>query len=466
VGTRSRLRIAFASHLDVDFTPEPARAIAIWTFEVARRLSRDFGYEVLAFRSTGDELDAETVADGVRFCNIGQPSSYALKPLSTVDYLSKSEPFGDYLFGTSLYFPRWAFRIASALRRHSCDIVHLHNFVQAVPWIRLLNPDITIVLHMHCGWLMGMPLAMVRSHLAKVDLALGCSEFVSAGIRSRFPQFASKTRVIYNGVDLDLFNPATHHHNGTPRAKRILFVGRISPEKGLHVLLEATKLLVAELPNVELDIVGPAAPQSALSLALLAEPDVDPFHSPIASYMGAEYLVLLMERMPRRLLRTVAFNVRDVPQAGILKHYARADLVVNPSLSESFGMSLIEAMASGVPVVATRVGGMTEVVADGETGLLVNPSDPGALAEAMRRVLTDDSLAHAFGVAGRERAEAGFSWDGIAARYAELLRERPAAARVDIRVPVPAGIRRNGKPAATPPAEEQPASAATGRRLA
>jgi glycosyltransferase involved in cell wall biosynthesis len=95
-------------------------------------------------------------------------------------------------------------------------------------------------------------------------------------------------------------------------------------------------------------------------------------------------------------------------------------VLINPSFSESFGMSLVEAMASGKPVVATRVGGMTEIVDDGQCGVLVPRGDPHALADAILRVVSSDETRRQMGRSGRERAVSLYSWSQIAARMLTL----------------------------------------------
>jgi glycosyltransferase involved in cell wall biosynthesis len=123
--------------------------------------------------------------------------------------------------------------------------------------------------------------------------------------------------------------------------------------------------------------------------------------------------------------------LRDrVPSArGFVQHdelqrlYDRAAVVACPSRREGFGVACLEAMAHGRPVVATRVGGLQDLVVDGETGILVPPRDPSALRDALERLLGDPELRRRLGAAGRERARAHFSWDRVTdetlAAYAE-----------------------------------------------
>ena len=100
--------------------------------------------------------------------------------------------------------------------------------------------------------------------------------------------------------------------------------------------------------------------------------------------------------------------------------YRGADIVVVPSLSEAFGMATVEAMACGLPVVATDAGGLPEVVVDGETGLLVRRNDPRGLADALVRLAGDEQLRRRLGAAGRSRVEQLFSYDRIAVEVEEL----------------------------------------------
>jgi starch synthase len=108
--------------------------------------------------------------------------------------------------------------------------------------------------------------------------------------------------------------------------------------------------------------------------------------------------------------------------------------VVAPSLVESFGMPVAETMASGVPVVASRVGGLPELVIDGTTGLLVDPDNPAALSQAILRILDDRASAQAMGRAGRRRAEKLFAWEKIVETLLALYKELAQQSRDELAI--------------------------------
>src|SRR5207237_7413649 len=104
-----------------------------------------------------------------------------------------------------------------------------------------------------------------------------------------------------------------------------------------------------------------------------------------------------------------------VPNNELQGLYARAAVVACPSRREGFGVACLEAMAHGRAVVATDVGGLRDLVVDGETGIVVPPRDPAALREALATLLADRELRHELGAAGRDRARDRFSWDAATA---------------------------------------------------
>jgi glycosyltransferase involved in cell wall biosynthesis len=320
--------------------------------------------------------------------------------------------------------------VAWHLRRQRCDIVHVHQFSQYVPVIRALNRAVRIVLHMNCEWLSQLDRRTVRRRTRTADLVLGCSDYISQKIQERFPRLNGKVRTVYNGVHHMRFAPIQADSPARPTAApRLLFVGRVSPEKGIHVLLGAMRLLVRRYPGMHLDIVGGigSAPRDYI-VDLSDDPRVLGLAQFYDRTAGTGTYIGYLKRMCRDGLEgNVAFTGAVAYQT-VVDHYHRADILVNPSLSESFGMSVTEAMAAEKPVVATRVGGMVNVVDDGRTGILVDAADERGLADAIARLIEDPELRLRMGKAGRERVVRLFSWQqvsrSLAGEYEQLARNR------------------------------------------
>jgi spore coat protein SA len=305
--------------------------------------------------------------------------------------------------------------IALSIRGRKLDLVHVHNYSQFVPVIRALNPGVKIVLHMNCEWLTQLPHEEMARRVQMSDLVLGSSDYITQKIRERFPRYETRCQTVYNGVDVDTFKVAAGNGNGASipdHKKRLLFVGRVSPEKGVHVLLEAFAIAAAQDPQLELDIVGYVR---ALPIEFIVNASDEPQVSALAKFYEQDYGIVLKQLVPDHLANRIRF-LGPSPHNRIIAHYHGADILINPSYSESFGMSLVEAMATEKPVVATRVGGMTEIVDHGKSGLLVERGDPRGLAEAILYLARDSSLRREMGQRGRQRAEEIFAWPQVAAR--------------------------------------------------
>ena len=213
----------------------------------------------------------------------------------------------------------------------------------------------------------------------------------------------ARIAVVPCGVDLERFYPMDKEHARQQLALKdgdriILFVGRIEPLKGIDILISAAAQL-HEDENFRVLIVGGdqrAEAELATLRALAERLDID--HH--ISFVGA------------------------VPHEELPMYYNAADVCVVPSYYESFGLVAVEAMACGVPVVASRVGGLTSTISDGETGYLIPWRCPEPFAERLELLLDNDELRRSFGRAGREAVER-YRWanvaDAVAALYEELL---------------------------------------------
>jgi len=208
-----------------------------------------------------------------------------------------------------------------------------------------------------------------------------------------------KVTVIYNTVDLRLIDseaPVIISRNQNDFL--IGSVGQLHPSKGYDTLLKSMPQVIKEFPSVKLIIIGDG--------------------------IQREYLERLCSDLG--ISQRVSFRGRKMP-AEVLGFLKNIDLFVLASNWEGFGLALIEAMSSGKPVVATKVGGIPEIVEDGECGFLVPPGDPQALAEKVIYLLRNRDLATEMGKEGRKRVETLFSLDNMIVKleglYQDLLNQ-------------------------------------------
>jgi L-malate glycosyltransferase len=282
---------------------------------------------------------------------------------------------------------RQQLRFATYLRHNDIDIVHAYGFypiVFAVPVARLAGSRVVLASIRDSGdpWTGAQRLVQsCASGLAH------CVLVNAAAVRARLRPGGHGRRaiaVIRNGVDVDRFAPrppdaALRSTLGLPpRAPLVVAVSRLNPMKGIGDYLKAIAILAGRFDEARFVIVGDGASRRDL------------------------------EDQARRLglAERVVFTGTRLDVAAIL---SQATISVAPSLSEGLSNVVLESMAAGVPVVATRVGGTPEILEDGVTGLLVPPCDAPALAGAIGRLLEDETLARRLGEAARERAVTQFS---------------------------------------------------------
>ncbi len=417
------MKVAFVSQPFEDVVPPvEGGSLAIWIYQVARRLVPHC--DIVIYAKKGHDQSEQQWYENIEYRRFSVTfDERMLKPLKLLERVFRHPYPTRPVFSSRWFYPGYITKVAQDLRQQKCDIIHIFNFSQFVPVIRTANPDAKIVLHMQCEWLTQLDRAMIERRLRQVDLALGCSDYITAQIRRRFPQMAEKCRTVYNGVDVDYFVPVNGSDPGPQnKTKRLLFVGRVSPEKGVHVLLEAFHQVVEQYPQVHLDIAGPVAAAPFEYMVLVSG---DPLVSNLASfYRGifrrGEYGSYLQAYLPGVADRINFLG--PIPQPRLIELYQQADILINPSLTEAFGMSLVEAMASQVPVVATKVGGMTEIVGARGAGLLVAPGSAPALAQAIISLLRDDERRKIMGTGGRQQAAECYGWPQVAASVLEQYR--------------------------------------------
>ena len=386
-------------------------ALAIVNYEIGRRLARH--HEVVTYpKWVAGQKEVET-HEGVTYRRIPEGIDRALNGLklfNTRRLFNRGRPFRL----SPVYYAHYAREVARDIHERGCNLVHLHTVSNFITPIRRANPDARIVLHMHDHSLADFDPAVIGPRLSQATLILACSRFVADAIRRLHPETATRCHELYNGVDARFLKV-----DSDPAASStVLFVGRICPEKGVHVLLSAMSEVARAHAETSLSLVGPVD----LSPKEFVDPhERDPIFNGLTRYYsqpGAYHD--LISRDAGALGGRAVLHGR-VANSEIGSHYARAGIFVFPSLwHEPFGIPVIEAMAAGLPVVATRSGALPEVVLDGETGILVERGDAEGLARAIRTLLANPALRARMGAAGRRRVQQLFTWDRSVARLESL----------------------------------------------
>ena len=254
--------------------------------------------------------------------------------------------------------------------------LHFPQQLQFAADFRRAMPKAKIVLHMHQEQqLAQLNYDLLRKQLANIDAVVTVSDFVTDRARARFPERATAIHTIGNGVDVGRFLPDLQRNAVPPpsgKACRLLFVGRISPDKGVHLLIEAFDRIAREQPDLELTLIGKVGSLPFDLVSLLLADDTAALDSLRPFYGHSTWSWLTKEvlgqkssykhQLEARLSPQTAARVRFVGSVSLeelIRLYSQADLLVLPWIwRESYGLPVAESMASGVPVLAADCGGV------------------------------------------------------------------------------------------------------------
>lgn len=371
--------------------------------ELSAALARR-GHEVVVYTRRDDSALPDSVETGSGY-TVAHVAAGPARPLPKDELLQYMYGFARYLDTDWLGAPP--------------DVAHAHFWMSGLATQRAARPHrIPTVQTFHA---LGL---VKRAHQGVDDTSPGCRIGVEAVVARdadwvaatstdevfelvRMGRARSRTSVVPCGVDVDAFTP-DGPVAGRGDRPRIVSVGRLVPRKGFDTLIRA----LARVPDAELVIVG--GPDRS---PLADEPEARRLQE-LAGWLGVSDRVQLAGAITRDEMPAMLRS---------------ADVVACTPWYEPFGIVPLEAMACGVPVVATAVGGMRDTVVDGVTGRLVPPRDPEALAQALSSLLPDRRWRAALGTSGRERARTRYSWDRIAADteriYDKVVPSRRMAAR-------------------------------------
>lgn len=222
-------------------------------------------------------------------------------------------------------------------------------------------------------------------------VAIASRFMLAQAMRITHPSCWDRFAIVRCGIDISAMPTRRDHEVSADRPVHIVCVGRLSPEKGYSVLIDAVARLAGKGKRLTVDVVGDGPARDDVQLAIRE-----------AGLTGSIRLLGAM------------------PEARTLETIAEADMLVLPSFMEGLPVVAMEAMAIGVPVIASRVAGIPELIEDGVTGLTVTPADDAALASAMERLAEDGGLQRKFVAAGKEKVAADHSIGKTARRMKAL----------------------------------------------
>jgi phosphatidyl-myo-inositol alpha-mannosyltransferase len=285
-------------------------------------------------------------------------------------------------------------KIRSILREERIDVVHLHG--PLAPTLGLVAPDaaeelgIPVVGTFHSWFRRSLPYKIFRAPLQERLSRYAATIAVSvpaAEAHARY--FEAPWEIIPNGVDVDQFHPnGRRPPDAVKAAPRLLFLGRLDPRNGLDQVLAAMPRILDVFPRAELIVAGdgPLRP--------------------------------VYERQAQKLGQNVRFLGRVYEDRPAL--YGSSDLYLCPTNKASFGITLLEAMACGTPIIGSNICGFRELVAGGKT-LLIPPDDSSAWADAVVHLIGDPSLRAEMSAWGLKKA-ARYSWTDVSARVLQVYR--------------------------------------------
>lgn len=303
------------------------------------------------------------------------------------------------------------FRIWKLLRQLRPDIVHTRNLTSIEAQVPALLAGVPVRIHGEHGWDIADPKGDVRKYQILRRVIGACiHRFIplSSELKNYLIQKVGipdrKITMICNGVNLACFAPLPDRHERDESAPFVfLTVGRLEKIKGHRYLIESLGLLKQEMGDID----------SRLQLRVVGDGSERQSIEARAQELGLESVVLFLGSRS-----DIAALLND------------CDAFVLPSLAEGISNTILEALACGKPVIATHVGGNTDLVAHGEYGLIVESESPIALASALKTYLSDPSLAKRHGERAYQEAVSRFSLDGMIEQYKNVYHSATSGRRI------------------------------------
>lgn len=305
-------------------------------------------------------------------------------------------------FGTP--FDKWLLPILAPLfHRGSASIVLGVDIGQgslAAAVLKCINPRVRFILNIQYGGsekdlsrgYSGLHGLLFKFMLGRADYVTAISKYLLDEARKY--GYRGPAEVIPNGVDLLKFQNTNYKlqtKHKTQNTKVIITTSRLVPKNGVDILIKSIADVKKTIPDIQCWIIGGGPERKNLEL------------------LTTDY----------QLQTNIKF-FGEVPHEKIHEYLHKADIFVRPSRSEGMGISFVEALAAGLPIIGTNVGGIKDIIQDGKTGIFVKVDDPQDLAKKIVGLLRDEKLSNSIAMGGRKMAEERFSWEGIASSYGHL----------------------------------------------
>jgi glycosyltransferase involved in cell wall biosynthesis len=373
----------------------------VWSFPRAEKISYGLGpnfyyisreqvaqgYEVNVIARRGVNEPSYEEIDGIKVHRVSSP--YNMNAMKELVRLNSYKPFDIvHAHGTcGISYPLFRFRVRKPL------VVHTHGTALGMALHRF-SPSAAVSFKDSLKSKLRESIAIFRqkAYWKSADMLLAVSYFLKNEIEKLYNIDGSKIEVAYNGVDVSVFRKTDSSDEskklGLEGKRIILYVGHFGLRKGIIYLIEAMHEILREEPDAFLLCVG-GTPE----------------------WLGTDvYWRILKERIERVGIEKSVRLMGQVPHQKLPVYYSMADVFAFPSLYEAMGKVIVEAMACETPVVASRAGGIVEIVNDGINGFLVQPKDVKSLSQSILTVLQDSQLAKRLSEKGRETVETRFTW--------------------------------------------------------
>ena len=384
----------------------------VWSFPSAEKISYGLGpnfyyiskeqvkqgYEVdVIAGKKGNEPNYEEI-EGIRVHRVTAPNN--INSMKKLSRLNDKKAFDIiHAHGTcGIMYPFLRNRIQKPL------VVHSHGSVLGMMQQRFSPPSFTQFMKSRIRE--SISILREKYYWQRADKLITVSYFLKEEIEKLYKISGSRIEVAYNGVDISVFKRVEDPQRfkdklGLGDKRIILYVGHFGLRKGITYLLEAMSRIIQEDPHAFLLCVG-GTPE----------------------WLGTDiYWSVLEKKLRQKDLQDHVKLIGQIPHLQLPYYYSVADVFAFPSLYEAMGKVIIEAMACETPVVASRVGGIIEVIEDGVNGLLMQPKNIESIKKSILTVLQDRQLARRLSLRGRETVESRFTWKHSVMQMTEAYRK-------------------------------------------